>query len=47
MEIDGGVRRGEFIVAGGFLFHLFYHFSFEVVIFWFCEYFKMEKTLCV
>lgn len=30
---NGGVTRGHFIGGGGFLFHLFYHFSFEVVVF--------------
>lgn len=33
VEIDGGVRRDQFIFVGGFLFHLFHHFDFEVVIF--------------
>lgn len=33
MAIDGGVRRSQFIAVGSFLFHVFYHFGFEAVIF--------------
>lgn len=33
VETDGGVKRGQFIAFGGFFFHLFHRFGFEVVMF--------------